>query len=92
MACRHIWMEIESDNLGRPTKYRCIRCPLIYKVRKRDVKSREFFDRINSIYNRIYENIQKIEFIKLNPVGHNESLHLNHLINENRVFETLLNQ
>ena len=92
MTCKkHIWMETESNNSGEPTKYKCINCPLIYVV-KRDVKSSDYFDKVNSIHNRIYENIQKIEFIKFNPIGFNESLHLNHLTNENRVLETLLSQ
>lgn len=89
--CKHIWCEIESDNLGKPTKYKCVNCPLIYVVKK-DAKANDYFDKVNSIYNRIHENIQKIEIIKLNPIGLNESLHLNHLTNENKVFETLLNQ
>ena len=91
MACKHVWMEIESDPFGKPTKYKCINCPQTYDVKK-DVKSSDYFDKINSIYNRLYENIQKIEFIKLNLIGFNESLHLNHLINENKILKTLLNQ
>lgn len=91
MACKHVWMEIESDLLGKPTKYKCVNCPLIFVV-KRNVKPSDYFDKVNSIHNRIYENIQKIKLIKLNPIGFNESLHLNHLTNENRIFETLLNQ
>ena len=91
MACKkHVWMEIESDPFGKPTKYKCINCPAIYTI-KEDVKSSDYFDKINSIHNRVYENIQKIELIKLSPIGFNESLHLNHLKNENRTFETLLN-
>ncbi len=93
MACKHVFMELESDPLGKPTKYKCIKCLLIHVV-KRDVKSSDYFDKVNkvnSITNRIYENKQKIEFIKLNPIGINESLHLNHLKNENKTFETLLN-
>ena len=91
MACKHVWMEIESDPFGKPTKYKCINCPQTYDVKK-DVKSSDYFDKINSIYNRLYENIQKIEFIKFNLIGFNESLHLNHLINENKILKTLLNQ
>ena len=91
MACKHVWMEIESDPFGKPTKYKCINCPQTYDVKK-DVKSSDYFDKINSIYNRLYENIQKIEFIKLNLIGFNESLHLNYLINENKILKTLLNQ
>jgi len=91
MACKHVWMEIESDLFGKPTKYKCVNCPVIYVVKK-DVRSSDYLDKINSIRNRTYENIQKIEFIKLNPIGFNESLHLNHLINENKTFEILLNQ
>jgi len=90
MAYKHVWMEIESDNLGKPTKYKCVNCSLIYVVKK-DVKSSDYFDKVNSIHNRIYENIQKIEVIKLNPISFNESLHLNHLTNENRALLTLLN-
>jgi len=92
MECKHFWMEIESDNLGRPTKYKCVNCPLIYNVKKDDVNPSDYFDKVNSIHNRINENIQRIELIKLNPIGFNERLHLNHLTNENKVFETLLNQ
>ena len=90
MVCKHVWMEIESDPFGKPTKYKCINCPQTYEVKK-DVKSSDYFDKINSIKNRIYENGQRIQFIKLNPIGFNESLHLNHLITENKIFETLLN-
>lgn len=91
MKHNHIWKEIESDNLGRPIKYQCIDCTLI-RVVKKDVKAIRYFDKVNSIHNRIGENIQKIEFIKLNSIGTNGNLHLNHLIKENKLFEILLNQ
>lgn len=91
MTCKkHFWCEIESDPFGKPTKYRCIKCLLIHTIKK-DISSSDYFEKVNSIHNRIYENIQKIELIRLNPIGFSESLHLKNLINENKVFETLLN-
>lgn len=78
---RHIWRVIETNEFGKPTKYKCINCPL-----ERSVKSKlnltDHFDTLNSICNRIKENQQKIDFIKLNPIGINEKLHISHLENE----------
>ncbi len=87
----HIWMELESDNFGRPIKYKCIDCQLERSI-KQEPSLVSYFDKLNSIHVRIAENEQKITFIRLQEIGGiNESLHLNHLKNENRTLETLLN-
>lgn len=88
---KHIWKEIESDNLGRPTKYKCVNCPQTYEIKKH-TNSNEYFDKRNSIFNKMKENIQKIAFILLNPIGTNEKIHLEHLSKENAKLREILNQ
>ena len=88
--CKHYWREIESDELGRPIKYKCVSCTLIYEIVKNSEPS-EYFDKINSLHNRIKENNQKIEFIHLNLVGFNEKIHLEHLEKETTILTRLLN-
>lgn len=92
---KHQWLEIESDELGIPTKYMCVLCPIIYVIRKsrtiEDWKN-EHFDTINSITNRIKENIQRISIIKLNPIGANEKIHVEHLEKEIIQLNRILNQ
>jgi len=95
MTCKHDWYEIESDNLGRPIKYKCGKCLLIYQVKLlKDVKDwkKEYFDTINSLTNRITENIQKIELLKITPFSINEKIHLQHLQKENIQLWKILNQ
>ena len=51
---------------------------------------KRYFDKKNSIFNRIKENQQKIKIIELNDIGFNERLHIEHLIKENDKFRELL--
>lgn len=86
---KHIWREIESDINGKPTKYKCLNCPLIFHV-KNDIESCKYFDKRNSIFIKIKENKQRIALIKLNPIGFNEKIHLEHLSKENANLREML--
>lgn len=93
MTCKHFWMELESDNLGKPTKYKCVLCNQEYSVKPKVLDYfKEYFDKINSIKIRISENKQKIEFIKLNPIDINSKIHLAHLEKEIITLNKLLSQ
>lgn len=59
---------------------------------KKEINTSEIFDEKNSIFNRMKENIQKIGFIVLNPIGINEKIHLEHLCKENAKLKQFLNQ
>lgn len=95
MTCKHEWYEIESDVLGVPIKYKCVKCQLIYQVKLlRDVETwkQEYFDTINSLTNRIKENVQRIELVKLNPISVNEKIHIEYLEKENVQLWKILKQ
>lgn len=93
MSCKHFWMELESDNLGKPTKYRCVLCNMEYTVKpKISDYFKEYFDTINSLKVRIAENKQRIEFINQNPIGVSEKIHLEQLYNEIITLNGLLEQ
>lgn len=93
MTCKHFWMELESDNTGKPTKYRCVLCNLEYTVKpKINDYFKEYFDTINSLKNRIAENKQRIVFINQNPIGVSEKIHLEQLYNEIITLNGLLEQ
>jgi len=87
----HVWREIESDLNAKPTKYKCLNCPLIYNVKK-GVNPGDYFDRKNSVKNRIAENKQKIAMINLHNIGINERLHIDHLKIEIAKLREFLNQ
>lgn len=92
---KHYWLQVESDYLGKPTKYICVLCPLIYHVvRLKSINDwkKDRMDTLNSLTNKIAENIQKISFIELNPIGTNEKLHINHLQKEIVQLNKLLQQ
>lgn len=91
MTCKHVWYQIESDNNGRPTLYRCVLCNMKYEV-KQKVKDyiQKHFDAKNSIINKICENKQKIEFIKRYPMDFNQKIHLEHLETENLTLNRML--
>ena len=91
MGCSHIWYQTESDNNGKPTKYKCIACDMVYNVKpKLKDYVQEHFDAKNSIINRIYENKQKIEFIKHYTMDFNQKIQLEHLERENLTLNFLL--
>lgn len=90
VKCKHFWREIESNDLGQPTKYKCVHC-LLERAIKRNFGAKSYFDQLNSIKTRIKENDQKIDFIRLNPVGTNEKLHIFHLKKENKNLVKLFN-
>ena len=95
MTCKHEWYEIESDNLGVPIKYKCVKCQLIYQVKQlKDVENwkQEYFDTINSLTNKISENVQRIELIQLTPLSVDEKIHLAHLEKENVQLNKILEQ
>lgn len=93
MDCKHLWLELESDNLGKPTKYRCVLCNQEYTVKPKVLDYfKDYFDSINSIKNRISENKQRIELIKLSPKDINSKIHLEHLENEIITLNKLLSQ
>ncbi len=50
---------------------------------------KKYFDKRNSIFNRIEENIQKINLIKLSDIGFNERLLIEHLSKENDILKSL---
>ena len=91
MGCSHIWYQIESDNNGKPTKYKCIACNMVYEIKPKlnDYVSKHF-DAKNSIINRIHENTQKIEFIKRYPIDFNPKIQFEHLVRENLTLNLLL--
>lgn len=108
-SCKHIWFEIESNEIGQPIKYKCKKCLKEYIVKgtetniSRGAKAvkevltifsqfQPYFDKINSLLNRIEENEQKIAFIKLNPIGSNQTIHLKQLQKEIVIFKKLINQ
>ena len=88
---KHIFREIESDKNGKPIKYKCIACNLIYEVKK-DINPKDYFDVRNSIFNKMKENTQKINFINLNSIGLAERIHIDHLTRENAKMVRILNQ
>lgn len=91
MTCKHVWFEIESDNNGKPTKYKCVLCEMVYDVKpKLNNYIQKHFDAKNSIINKIYENKQKIEFIKRYPIDFNQKIHLEHLETELLTLNRLL--
>lgn len=59
---------------------------------EKEIITSENFDKKNSIFNRMKENIQKIGFIMLNPIGIDEKIHLKHLCKENAKLRQFLNQ
>ena len=88
----HRWKQIETDMInGQPTKYRCVDCPAIYELNKRDVNPNDYFDKKNSIFNRIKENNQKIGLFMLKPIGLIEKTEMNLLTSENSKLKLLLN-
>ena len=78
---KHEFREIESDFKGRPVKYKCVACNMVYTVKK-DIKATDYLDKKNNINNRIAENQQKIRLIEFRTVGGNERIHINHLQRE----------
>jgi len=95
MACKHFWFQIESDFFGKPVKYCCKYCGTIYEIKPEKIiqEYKEYFNGINSIKNRIVENTQKILLLELRkPLNQFDKLHVNHLQNENKTFNKLLNQ
>lgn len=93
MTCKHFWLELESDNLGKPTKYRCVLCNLEYEVKPKILDYfKEYFDAMNSIKNRIRENEQKIELINLSSKNIYSKIHLEHLEKEIITLNKLLSQ
>ena len=92
MSCKHFWMEIESDNLGKPTKYKCLLCPMEYSVKPKVVNYvSDYFDKTNQIKNKIRENNQKIEFLRLESEGNFTKIHIEHLEKEIITLNKLLN-
>lgn len=90
--CKHFWMELESDNLGKPTKYKCILCNSEYTVKPKVLDYfKEYFETINSLKNRIRENKQRIEFLKLES-GNYSNIHIAHLEKEIITLNKLLAQ
>ena len=88
--CKHIWKQIETDSLGRPIKYKCINCLVIYKIKKK-ITPNSYLNKRNSIFNRMKENTKKIGLITRNHIEFDERLHINHLAKENAKFRELLN-
>lgn len=90
---RHIWYEIESDSLGKPTKYKCISCNMVYNIKPKvfDYVSKHL-EAKNSLINRIAENKQKIELIRLYKIDFNDKIHLEHLEREIITLNKLLTQ
>ena len=72
------WIQLESNNLGEPTKYKCIKCNQNLDI----IKHINYIEQRNDIRNRITKNRQKIATINLKKKGFNEKIHIDHLNKE----------
>jgi hypothetical protein len=59
---------------------------------KQDIDPNIYFDKINSIFNKIKENNQKISLLMLKPIGFTERIEIDHLCTENAKLKIILNR
>jgi len=90
--CNHIWLQIESDMNGMPTKYQCSKCLLVFNLPNRDIKISEYKANRDSIMLRIEQNNRKISLFNALNDCKDKTLVINHLQNENLKLDCLLSK